>query len=243
MLNRKQEYEKMAEVEMDHWWYQTLHKKVFDVFKFMHYTKDISVLDAGCGTGGLLMKMQMSGYSNIFGFDVSNDAVSYCTEHGLIVKSCNLVDVKDAFPEKNFDVIISNDTMYFLEMNQIINFISDCNEILNTGGVIICNMPALKKFSGIHDISVGIKHRFSKKDIAKYFNNESFAIVEETYWPLLLSPVILLVRTIQRIKIKLSSDIKIKSDIGMPLNWINNILIKICVWDVSHLKYYSAPTN
>ena len=43
----------------------------------------------------------------------------------------------------------------------------------------------------------------AKKDIPEYFNNSRFKIVEASYGPLLLSPVIFLVRTMQRIRLKL----------------------------------------
>jgi len=52
MLDRKQEYERMADVEMDHWWYQTLHSQVLNILEAVFPTKNISILDAGCGTGG-----------------------------------------------------------------------------------------------------------------------------------------------------------------------------------------------
>ena len=51
---KKNAYEEMYVVEDKHWWYVVLHELVllFSKYNFSHQSLDI--LDAGCGTGGLL---------------------------------------------------------------------------------------------------------------------------------------------------------------------------------------------
>jgi hypothetical protein len=62
--------------------------------------------------------------------------------------------------------------------------------VLNPGGLLILNLPALKAFRGFHDISVGIKVRFSKADTRRLQKENLFDVVQEQYWPFLLSPAI-----------------------------------------------------
>ena len=62
MINNKKEYLKMDEVESKHWWYVSLHyltlKAIQNKFNFL----DVSILDAGCGTGGLLSFLKRKKY-------------------------------------------------------------------------------------------------------------------------------------------------------------------------------------
>ena len=88
MIGKRHEYDIMAAVESQHWWYKTLHSQVIQAIQkysnvqqhlnhlqHIHGTQQISdsapfndsqliiaernnklsILDAGCGTGGLLM--------------------------------------------------------------------------------------------------------------------------------------------------------------------------------------------
>jgi len=137
MLDRSQEYEKMAGVELEHWWYETLHRQVLSRLEATFKYKKISILDAGCGTGGLLLHLQQNGYHDIYGFDLSNDAVKYCIERDLTVETHNLNELSDAFAGIFFDVIISNDTMYYLNVNEIKVLLDSCVERLKPDGLLI----------------------------------------------------------------------------------------------------------
>ena len=49
-----EEYVKMDEVEARMWWYRALHARLLDALGEQHRVATGPVLDAGCGTGGLL---------------------------------------------------------------------------------------------------------------------------------------------------------------------------------------------
>jgi SAM-dependent methyltransferase len=68
----------MAEVEGAHWWYRTLHDLVGSTLERFHAAGDVRLLDAGCGTGGLIAALQARGYSHTFGFDISENGVEIC---------------------------------------------------------------------------------------------------------------------------------------------------------------------
>jgi len=48
------EYEKMAEVEDRMWWYKALHRNLLGLIERFLDAPAARLLDAGCGTGGLL---------------------------------------------------------------------------------------------------------------------------------------------------------------------------------------------
>ena len=62
MLNKKEEYKKMSIVEQSHWWYKILHKLVLDTLIQHLPSKDSIILDAGCGSGGLINYLNLYEY-------------------------------------------------------------------------------------------------------------------------------------------------------------------------------------
>ena len=79
MIGRSDEYEKMFRLEGQLWWYRILHERVESVLR-QHFgdKRDIQLLDAGCGTGGLLSFLRQRNYNNLRGIDGSADAVAFC---------------------------------------------------------------------------------------------------------------------------------------------------------------------
>ena len=113
MLGQREEYIKMANVELHHWWYQTLHQKVLDAIRTYAISSDPHIMDAGCGTGGMITRLRENGYSKIQGFDLSQDAVGICRKKNILIDQENLCNVGQHYPPTSVDVIISNDTLYF----------------------------------------------------------------------------------------------------------------------------------
>src|SRR5262245_53676270 len=187
MLDRTQEYTSMAEVEGTLWWYQALHHLVLAAIRAHAGTAEPEIVDAGCGTGGLMLFLRAHGLRNVRGFDLSADAVMWCKKRDLDVKPGNLLDIGRLHAERSADVIVSNDTMYFLERDEQQRFVQQCADILRPGGLLILNLPALRAFAGIHDLSVGIRDRFSRADTRRLLAQPSFEVVRETYWPFLLT--------------------------------------------------------
>ena len=122
------------------------------------------------------------------------------------------------------DVIVTNDTLCSLNGQECASLMGQCFEVLRPGGLLVLNVPALKAFGGIHDLSVGIQHRFSRSDVLSLIDLRKFRVVRELYWPFLLSPLIYCVRLWQRMKMRLTRDFEIRSDIDLPSPWLNRIL-------------------
>lgn len=236
MIDREQEYIKMAKVEVDHWWYKNLHLLTIKNIEKNFKNKNIKILDAGCGTGGMLMFLKKSGYHNIKGFDLSAAAVISCKNKGLDVIKGNLVNIQQLYVNEKFDIVISNDNFYHITKLAQQSYLNDVFKLLSNKGLLLMNMPALKLFSGIHDISVGVRERVSKKHMDKVFKNINFDI-QYLYWPFLLSPIIYTSRLFQRIKIKRNNNFKIESDIDMPSRFINKLLFHLIRLENNFLFY------
>lgn len=229
----------MNEAETRLWWYKILHEKVFSIVSKQNLFPNTQILDAGCGTGGLLSFLQNQGLKNLKGFDYSEEAVAFCKSKKLKVIQSDITNLADDFDEK-FDIIICNDVLYQFNNEVIISILEALNSRLKPNGILISNNHAFDIFSGIHDIAVGSKQRFT---YSKFYNILSknqfnFQIKEYVYWSFFLSPLILFVRIFQKIKIKLGYiDLeKVESDVEIPLDFINDYLYRIVKLEEKILK-------
>ncbi len=236
MLDRRQEYKKMAGVEQMHWWYKALHHLVLDDISKIFPDRGVSIIDAGCGTGGLMLFLKKYGYSNIKGFDISPHAVDFCRQRNLDVDQKDLSKISALSDPNSTDIIIINDVLYFFDEKSQKNIINKCCKNLKAYGLLIMNIPANNAFRGIHDISVGIKHRISKSEIHGLISGAPFEILREIYWPFFLSPIVYFVRLLQRTEMRARSSFDIRSDIDMPNMYINNLLTRITINENRYLR-------
>lgn len=227
MLTRPQEYERMAQVEHELWWYRALHPLVLDTVRADCADQTLTILDAGCGTGGLLQYLQAQGYSHLQGFDVSEHAVAICRQRGLPVERDTLLNLDRHYAPASLDVVISNDTLYFLQPQEQVAFIHACFRVLRAGGLVRLNLPALRAFRGMHDLSVAIERRFSKAAARRLFVDTSFQIEREIYWPFCLAPLIYAMRVKQRLHMRLVPNLTIRSDIDIPPRWLNMLCLHV----------------
>lgn len=237
MLDRKHEYIKMADVEDRHWWYKSLNELVLHTISKQKKDKSIKIVDAGCGTGGLLSKLKSEGFLNISGFDLSDTGVEIGRQKSLDVVQSDILNIHKLYTEDSVDVITSNDTFYFFSVEQRLEITNKFYNLLKRNGLVIVNLPALNAFSGIHDISVGCNYRFNKQDIFRIFDPNKYELLRSIYWPFMLSPVIFLSRLIQRIQLALNPDTGIESDIDLPSDSVNNLLYKIVAFENKWLRF------
>lgn len=230
----------MFDTEEKLWWYRILHEKVLNTIVEIHKDKkNIKILDAGCGTGGMMQFLKQNGYHNIEGFDFSADAVNFCLERKLDVKKLDITKLSDEYPKGLYDIVINNDVLYQFESKDIKIILSSLMSKLKPNGIIISNNQALKIFYGTHDIAVGAKRRFSLSDFENLLENQNQLNIKfSTYWSLFLSPLILFIRLIQQTKLKLNLiDLKkVSSDVELPSPFVNNLLYKIVKFEEKMIK-------
>ncbi len=238
MIDRREEYIRMAAVEEELWWYKSLHALVYQTIS-KHFTeKTIKIVDAGCGTGGLMKYLQRYYHNNnLQGLDISPYAVEICHKSQLNVILEDIRNISNHFLPNTVDVIVSNDTFYFLSEAERKAILNDFYGLLRPNGLAIINLPALSVFSGIHDISVGINHRFSSRDISQMVDPTQFKLIKASYWPFLLSPIILVTRCLQRFKLRMNKNTRIISDINLPPNGINQLLLKLTQTENTYMNY------
>ena len=120
MIGNRYEYDVMAACEKELWWYRSLHELTLKKIKTYSTTVNARILDAGCGTGELLLQLQKNGYSNLAAFDFSPDAVAYARgKSGIDIQLLDITSLNGAYPAGSFDIITSHDIICFYPKERI----------------------------------------------------------------------------------------------------------------------------
>lgn len=226
MLNNPTEYALMAAAEQQHWWYKALHWQCLQVIKKLEPATNATVVDVGCGTGGLLTKLKHAGYANLLGIDASAIAVGYTQKlgHTVIQAEAHSLPIAD----NSVDYIFCNDVFCYYPTNQWPTVLQHLHSKLKPSGYFIGNTPVGAIYQGQHDKAVGIVCRPTAQFVKQQLHTAGFAIQQKRQWPFLLSPIIAGVRTVQRWQGNVSNP---TSDVKQVNPLINNLL-----WGITKLE-------
>ncbi|MDZ7900394.1 MAG: class I SAM-dependent methyltransferase [Arcicella sp.] len=240
MLNSsEEEFKMMYEAEEKLWWYRILHEKVVVEIQLKFGSKkDISILDLGCGTGGLLHYLRNNKFTNLQGIDYSDASIHFSKLRKLNVQKASIDDILTLFEGQKFDAIICNDVFYCLDKIQIISALQDISILLKPQSIFISNNNSFDIFYGTHDIAVGGKWRFTVRDFQGFLQNTPLQIQHHSYWTWVLSPLVLSIRIFQQIQLKLRliDTTKLVSDVSVPPAWLNELFYRIVKMEEKILK-------
>lgn len=215
----KKEYEILFELEDDYWWYKELRGLVSSVIDKTFPDKDgIRLLDAGCGTGGLLAHIDIH---NVYGFDISEESIKFCK----IRKLRNILRASVSnipFSSSSFDLVISLDVLYHLGVKNDSTVLREFYRVLAKGGVLLINLPAYNFLKSTHDIAIHTRQRYIRQDLKRKIENAGFKIVKLTYRNTILFPLILAIRLFERLSLK--NEKAAHSDLKRMPDQLNNLL-------------------
>jgi 2-polyprenyl-3-methyl-5-hydroxy-6-metoxy-1,4-benzoquinol methylase len=100
----------------------------------------VTILDLGCGMGHFLNFLEVEGYSNYLGVDISEENIEFCKKNGFNVEKGNIFDFLKKSPD-TYDAIIMNDIIEHLEKIEIVNLLKIIFQKLNNGGRLIIKAP------------------------------------------------------------------------------------------------------
>lgn len=185
------EYRKMAEVEDRMWYYQALHRHV-EVALGRHLSPNARVLDAGCGTGGLLRHLAGARPEwQLSGIDFSPLAVELAQQRCAgDIRPGSVAQLPWAAGE--FAAIASCDVL--CQVTDPILVLREFVRCLRPDGIVILTMPAYQWMLSYHDRAVGNLRRYSRSEIHALLRAAGLTPVTSFYWNALLFPLALLRR-------------------------------------------------
>jgi 2-polyprenyl-3-methyl-5-hydroxy-6-metoxy-1,4-benzoquinol methylase len=100
------------------------------------------ILDAGCGEGSFLAFLKSEGYTNLHGFDLSEENVEICLNAGLgFVQRFNALELDEYPPSGEFDLIFALDLLEHLPKEMASRFIELARGRLKKGGKLVVQTP------------------------------------------------------------------------------------------------------
>ena len=112
------------------------------VREYFPYDRDARIIDLGCGYGRFVYALQLAGYSNVTGIDVSTEQVAQAEALGITgVMHGELFDVLANASPESFDVVICFDILEHFTKNESLDLIDTVHRILKPGGRWLVHVP------------------------------------------------------------------------------------------------------
>jgi SAM-dependent methyltransferase len=224
----------MYRLEEGYWWYRGLRDRIAFLLD-AHAPHFQSLLDAGCGTGGVLHRLrELRPQARLVGLDASPFALRRCRSRGFRLLARASVN-EPGFRSESFDVVTCNDVLYFEGVDDE-RALAELARVVAPGGVLVLNLPAFEFLRGAHDEFVSTRRRYTRSDVARLVVGAGLRVVRITYWNAALFPVVALVRQLRKTrKHTLESDLR---PISATLDRLLYALLRLeAVW----LRYGSLP--
>lgn len=227
---RPAEYEVMFRVEETHWWYQSLHRLIFETLECeLPDWRELKILDGGCGTGAILKRL--GNPERNVGVDLAPEAIAFCRQRGLDnVQQANISALP--FPDGEFDAVICSSVLYHRWLNGIDPALRELRRVLRPGGLFLVNLPAFEFLHSAHDEAVMTARRFRKNELRSLLHENGFLIRRLTYWTTTFFPLAVLARTLRGSK---------QGRDFHRTRLMNRILAQVMSLELFVLKRFSLP--
>ena len=237
---RPHEYDTMRGVEDQHWWYRALRDMVVrDLRPLLKEQADAAILDAGCGTGGMLQRLREAfPAARLSGVDFSAAAVARTTARGFSgICQGSINDLP--FSNASADIIISLDVLYHEGVEEAAA-LAACRRVLKPGGTLILNLPAYDALRGSHDLAVSGVRRYRPVALRRLLESAGFTVTALHAWNGWLFFPILLARQLSRLRpVRQSS--QIQGDLRPSPPWLHALLGPICALDTRLSRRLRSP--
>ena len=176
------------------WWFAALHRNLLMLSRRVRLEAACRpVLDAGCGTGGLLTRLAAAYPGRtILGLDLDHDACRRAARKSarpVCAGSVNQLPVAD----RAIAAIFSGDVLCHRAVDER-GALEQFHRCLADDGRLILNLPAYGWMLSRHDLAVHNVRRYTAPGLRKLLRACGFRPVYVTYWNTLLFPLMALMR-------------------------------------------------
>jgi ubiquinone/menaquinone biosynthesis C-methylase UbiE len=224
----------MYHAEQSHWWYQGMAAITRSVLELFYKPgSGLTILDAGCGTGGGLLFL--SRYGSVTGLDVSAHALCFCAERGCTeVTRASVMALP--FRAGSFDLVTSFDILYFEGIHDEVA-LQETARVLRPGGRLLIRVPAFDWLRGTHDARVSTAHRYTSKELSKRLMASGFEIEFMSYANMILFPFALLKRFAEKCRLASQQD----SDLAVNVGAFAGLLRSCLVLESRLIRFWRLP--
>jgi ubiquinone/menaquinone biosynthesis C-methylase UbiE len=184
------EYRKLAEVEDRMWYFRALNRRVVHFLRRsgLHPRQPARVLDAGCGTGGLINDLRAAfPAAEVVGLDFSARACELARlRTGVEIVEGSVTSLP--FPDASFEAVISADVICQVEDST--QALRELARVARPGAPVLVNVPALRWLWSYHDVTCETKHRYTRPELCAQFEAAGLRVEFASYANLPVLPLI-----------------------------------------------------
>ena len=231
----------LYELEEDLWWFAGMREITAVLLdEFLPPMPERKVLDAGCGTGGMISWLERyAAKENIYGIDVVKDALVFCRERDQkLLAQASATDLP--FPDAWFDLVTSFDVIVQIPgEHSDIEALREMYRVARPGGIVFARVAAYNWMRSGHDEALATQRRYTLKEISGKMETVGFEILRQTYANSFLLPV----AAVRRLLLKRIGLAKKGSDVQPPSEntaWLNRALRSFLLKEAKILRRPNA---
>ena len=217
----------METLEKTYWWHKGKLFLVEQLIKLLFKnSKKLKILEIGCGTG--LITKALSKYGEVWGIEISKEAISACKEKeikNIILGDINKIKIPKDFLNK-FDLICCLDVLEHIQ------------DDIKTSGYLLINVPAHKFLWSEHDEALHHKRRYSMREIVQKVIDCDFKIKKSSYFVLTFFPIIALYRLYTNL---FTESTYPKTSYVMLPSKLNNLMTKVLEIEAKLIRRIDFP--
>ena len=233
------DYEKLYhQIEKKHWWNCSRRDFIYKLIHANKTDKGIKILDIGCSTGVLIEGLYKLTSAEIFGIDVSDNAINACHKRGLINTRVMNGEKLD-FENSTFDIVIASDCLEHIKDDQ--KALKEWYRVLKNQGKLIIIVPAFMALWSEQDNLSNHFRRYHRNELRLMLKKTGFKINRLSFWNNILFIPIFTIRIIFGL---------IKTETKMEYNqlqlsnpFINRILMRLLIIENKILMKTNLPVG
>jgi SAM-dependent methyltransferase len=215
------EYALMDAVEDRMWWYRALRARIVAALADRPGGPG-PLLDAGCGTGGMVSALLAVGASRpIVAFDYMAEAAQRARAKTNLPIAVGDI-TRQPYADATFGAAISLDVLSHSAVEPSAA-LAELHRVLAPGGTLVLNLPAHEWLKSAHDARVHNARRFTTPGVRALLQAAGFTAIDARYWNTLLLPLMVIQRKI------LSRNPEGASDVAPFPPWLNASLLGVTV--------------
>ena len=181
------------------WWFAAVHANLLMLYRRATSAAASApqparpLLDAGCGTGGLLAQLreQLPAIAAI-GLDTNETACAWAAQKSgrpVCAGSVNALPFADGV----LAAIVSVDVLCHRDVDEV-QALAQFHRCLAAGGILILNLPAYHWLMSRHDAAVYNARRYTRTEVLALLRAAGFRPLFASYWNMLLFPLMVAAR-------------------------------------------------
>jgi ubiquinone/menaquinone biosynthesis C-methylase UbiE len=228
-----------SRAEQRHFWFRGFRRFVVPLLaEAIAGRPRADILDCGCGTGNNLAMLERFGRP--YGIDLTWVGLQHARRMGA-TRTARASVVQLPFATQRFDLVTSFDVLYCLPEPAESQAVTEMYRVLRPGGALVVNVAALDILRGNHSVLGGEVRRYTCRTLRALLERAGFGIERITYTNASLFPVILSVRTAQRLVGMADTPEKAESEIRIPPAPINAVLSAALLVESYALRVIDMP--